>query len=519
MKKNITITSLVWGMMIVFGGCSGSGGGTYTSVEATSLSEISGVVSDGPIKNARAFLDINENGAYDIGEPYDITNERGEYTIKYVLDPGKEYLVIAEGSSDLNTSDEVDNAGNSPLIFKMFVSFTASGSMSDVNINGIKYTKNLNPTIFKSYLADLNSSLSGLDANATDFIETTEINSVTLFQTYILDKDMNGTITQLTQKVQESNEAKEQEIINTTTTTPYELSGDLKALLLDGNINEESVGIKSLIDTKFAFYVVQMYGDAVGGKVENNESDRIENIIYLENENTLTAIFKNSYNTQQTINSYTQNEVLAYEGTLIFSNDINNTLLSAKYTQKHFQGNSQSGNNKLDGVVSISDYNGSAYRLDFTKGVFDLHTAEYGNIKGNVTVKNADTESIPTNNANTIELTDANITTALAPIKIDALYSATLVGNWNGTLSDSCEDANGTITISFASEYSASWQAESGVTFYGTDLSVNGTKVTLKDDTRIWSVADINTSQNTISGSWSASSCSGTFSVSQQVDR
>jgi hypothetical protein len=257
----------------------------------------------------------------------------------------------------------------------------------------------------------------------------------------------------------------------------------------------------------------------VGGKVENNESDRIENIIYLENENTLTAIFKNSYNTQQTINSYTQNEVLAYEGTLIFSNDINNTLLSAKYTQKHFQGNSQSGNNKLDGVVSISDYNGSAYRLDFTKGVFDLHTAEYGNIKGNVTVKNADTESIPTNNANTIELTDANITTALAPIKIDALYSATLVGNWNGTLSDSCEDANGTITISFASEYSASWQAESGVTFYGTDLSVNGTKVTLKDDTRIWSVADINTSQNTISGSWSASSCSGTFSVSQQVDR
>lgn len=55
--------------------CGGGGGGS------SSASNTSGVAIDGYLKNARAFLDTNSNGVFDLGEPNALTDANGGFSL------------------------------------------------------------------------------------------------------------------------------------------------------------------------------------------------------------------------------------------------------------------------------------------------------------------------------------------------------------------------------------------------------------------------------------------------------
>lgn len=65
--------------VFLLSGCGGGGGGAQ-SASAGSV-PISGVAIDGLLKSAQVFLDLNDNGAYDDGEPTTLTDSNGAFTL------------------------------------------------------------------------------------------------------------------------------------------------------------------------------------------------------------------------------------------------------------------------------------------------------------------------------------------------------------------------------------------------------------------------------------------------------
>ena len=61
-------------------------GGSSSSEDSEDLS---GAVSDGLLQDARVFLDLDGDAVYDVGEIYDITNAKGEYTLEGVTAAAK----------------------------------------------------------------------------------------------------------------------------------------------------------------------------------------------------------------------------------------------------------------------------------------------------------------------------------------------------------------------------------------------------------------------------------------------
>ncbi len=178
--------------IIASGGGGGGGGGAPAPGSSSSLSVVSGVVSDGPIRNARVFLDLNYNGVYDTGEPFSITNSKGEYRIDYILDPGTQYMLIAEGSTLLGTTDPLDNPlpAGQYLQFVMFVPITSAGTRNGSQAP-TSYRQDVTPTIFKGYLAQLQDSMTGVNnADVAAIIQSTQ-GSVALFQNCIRDKQVS----------------------------------------------------------------------------------------------------------------------------------------------------------------------------------------------------------------------------------------------------------------------------------------------------------------------------------------
>ncbi|MGM0519750.1 MAG: hypothetical protein ACQERD_08930 [Campylobacterota bacterium] len=754
MKKSLITAQILLGSIFLLSGCGGGGGDSSTLANTSSLSKINGVVSDGPIKNARVFLDVNNDGSYNSGEPYNITDDNGKYEISYVLDPGKEYLLIAEGGFDntLKTVDPKDNPNEDNLKFKMFLNVESQGKTTDTNIVGKTYKKDLTPITFKNHIKSLDKRLNNSIKDDTNnplkgLIDTAKTDRKEIFKDYILNNqdDMNETIVNVGKIIEFENKEKETDstksdlglsstskinividdnkilptLLQESRTSPaiignmviskdlspaktigeckvhvtrydnlievpngsllkneklefengadittnsncnnniitdtdllsnYTLNSNqafyqfnsnsdtwtkvndksdlelkpfviakevtttskiidikdiandndtvvikakdssgkeviidsiiktsnsddinitipdgytvsnisvvsktnqesndngsaaktveintsddgnitlddsqiektfvikepLKGTLVKGDSTEDTVGISSLINSKIAFDIIDEYDEE---NIESNENGIIKTIKYNENSGIVTASFEISKNIKEDIDSYTQESNSKYEGTVIFDKE-DKSLKNAKYTQKYTQENSKSGENSLDGLITIKSVDNN-FSLLFEKGDFDLYSLEYGNIKGKVKTQKATVAKTNQGVFNTLDTNQTVMTTQIEPVKKDALYPASLVGNWNGTFSDSCIQNNGDMTISFISEYSASWQAQSDNRVYGTELSVSGTKVTLKDSSKIWSVADIGS--NSISGTWSdtVNDCNGEFTVSK----
>lgn len=218
------------GAFILLSGCGGGGGGggtpsggvttpTPTPVPQV-VSTISGTVSDGPIRNARVFLDLNYDGVFTIGEPFDITDENGNFEISYVLENDTEYLLIAEGSNTLGTADPADNGDLGNLDFVMYSSVKTVQSEDTKNTPVVKtYGQNMNPSTFQKYLKDLDQELlGGLDTENTkvsDLLNSTTTDTRQLFRQNIVntpgDSTLKSTFTSKLAEVAELIESKEEE--------------------------------------------------------------------------------------------------------------------------------------------------------------------------------------------------------------------------------------------------------------------------------------------------------------------
>lgn len=511
MKKSLLLTNILLGSSFLFIGCGGGGGGGSTAapapvVEQTSLSQITGVVSDGPIKNARVFLDLNNDSIYTDGEPFDITDAQGKYLIKYVLDPGSEYVVIAEGSTALGTEDTTtDNTGL--LNFNMVNSVKTNGAVSE-SISGTTYTKDLTPITFKNYLVELVKVTPTLKDNLfiKSIVNDTSNNKQTIFQNILInDNGVNNTSTIVKDAIDSLNAVTKNSVPTLSGFTITDAG--LKDLLTNGSLTDDVYGIKSLINTKIAYEIANDYVSTA--KVDTNVNGIKKTITYEKNGDNITAVFKQIV----TLNSEGL-ETSEYEGAVIF--DINKNVLSARYTQKHAITSNLNKRNRLDGVVSITKTDDGT-KLDFTKAEFDIHTIEYGNIAGKVEVLGASTQKGYGYNDNTIDdLSKIKIVTAIEPVKLPAFYPLSLVGIWNGTLSSSCPSTTGEISLNFSSEYKASWQGSFGTNIYGTTLSVSGTTLTLKNDSSTFGTATLGTS--TMNGTWNNGTCSGTYTVTKEIN-
>ena len=62
-------------------GCGGGGGGAGSPPAADTQVAVSGIAIDGFLKSAQAFLDLNDNGSHDEGEPTTLTDSNGAFTL------------------------------------------------------------------------------------------------------------------------------------------------------------------------------------------------------------------------------------------------------------------------------------------------------------------------------------------------------------------------------------------------------------------------------------------------------
>ncbi len=169
-KMSAVASLAIIGATFGLSGCGSSDSSTATAAVAS----IAGTVSDGPIKNARVFIDENFDGEYTPGEPMAFTDENGKYTLDFVPEDGVEYLLVAEGNAALGTEDLEDNpTAGQALTFTMF---SNSKSSSD-----------LNPTTFKTYLQSIETEV-GENAFISGYLTATDATDTLLFQNQIKDK-------------------------------------------------------------------------------------------------------------------------------------------------------------------------------------------------------------------------------------------------------------------------------------------------------------------------------------------
>lgn len=192
-KTSLYVFMLILGLATFAVGCGGGGGGVSPAGPSTKVSIITGIVSDGPINNARVFLDLNHNGKYEEGEPFSITTDKGEFKIEYILDSGTDYLIVAEGSSALMTEDLKDNpADGTNLTFVMFLKMTAIGSRNSESVSAV-YRQDVTPVTFRNYLK---ANFDGIDdTNIQNIIESSDTDGATIFKNTIKDKKIELTTT------------------------------------------------------------------------------------------------------------------------------------------------------------------------------------------------------------------------------------------------------------------------------------------------------------------------------------
>ena len=83
------------------GGDSGDGSGDDSGTNPNTPTEtVSGSVIDGPLQNARVFLDVDDDGEWDADEPYAFTDENGAYQLEAPEDYFDKYRLVAEITTD-----------------------------------------------------------------------------------------------------------------------------------------------------------------------------------------------------------------------------------------------------------------------------------------------------------------------------------------------------------------------------------------------------------------------------------
>lgn len=107
-KLSSLLLMMISAAILSFAGC-GGGGGAGSINSSTPTVSFNGVAIDGILKSARAFLDLNDNGTYEDGEPTAITDGNGAFTLSATEAQKAAHSVvvaaIAGQTVDLDTPD------------------------------------------------------------------------------------------------------------------------------------------------------------------------------------------------------------------------------------------------------------------------------------------------------------------------------------------------------------------------------------------------------------------------------
>ena len=250
-KRYLWITLVLFGLLALVSGC----GGGSDAGPSSKISMITGVISDGPIKNARVSLDLNFNGRYDDGEPFGITNEKGEYRIDYILQSGMEYPLIVEGSAALGTSDKLDNPGDGEkLTFSMAAAITSVGAPKSDPVAGA-YRQDVSPVTFRTYLTQLEKR--GVSVGAlVEIINDKTSGSVALFQAIKANQSNVQDIVQTAAAVIASANTQQG---TTAPTTGNPVSENLSAILKNGSQDQNFAGVGPYIETKVVYRGIDIF--------------------------------------------------------------------------------------------------------------------------------------------------------------------------------------------------------------------------------------------------------------------
>ena len=112
--RNISVvTSMLLASTMLFTGCGGGGSSDSSAVTppvTTKSTSITGKAVDGYLSHSLVWLDLNANGELDKGEPSDISDENGQFTLKITSeiknDPNfSKAKIVAEGGIDKDTGE------------------------------------------------------------------------------------------------------------------------------------------------------------------------------------------------------------------------------------------------------------------------------------------------------------------------------------------------------------------------------------------------------------------------------
>ena len=158
------------------------GGGSDATPASSS---VSGVAMDGYLKDARAFLDKNGNGAYDSGEPSAMTTAGGKFKIDASADEVAKYPVVVEAIAgqtiDEDTGTAVKNgyklsapAGKaavvSPLTTMVMAKMASGSSQSQAEAWALSQL-GLSGDLYKDYVAGKDDAMHALAQNVVMVLE------------------------------------------------------------------------------------------------------------------------------------------------------------------------------------------------------------------------------------------------------------------------------------------------------------------------------------------------------------
>ena len=116
-KVALTLTAVAAAVLVACGGGGSSGGGSASA---------SGKVIDGYVSGATVFVDLNNNGTFDSGEPNTKTNANGDYSLSPVTQGAK---LVSFGGTDVSTGNP------STLVLSTVVS--AAGTVSNAHMSPV----------------------------------------------------------------------------------------------------------------------------------------------------------------------------------------------------------------------------------------------------------------------------------------------------------------------------------------------------------------------------------------------
>ena len=160
MRKNqITLSFTPLGFLTL-AACGGGGGDSGNSGSPPSFSQaVSGKVEDGPLLNALAFLDYNDNGVLDTNEPYGRTDTTGGYSLTSTQ---QNYSIAAV--TDSTTVDQISGAivpgvtlkapSGTSMVTPMTTLMQEGGLTATQVVTALGLPEGINPLTFSAHSTD-----------------------------------------------------------------------------------------------------------------------------------------------------------------------------------------------------------------------------------------------------------------------------------------------------------------------------------------------------------------------------